>query len=179
MPDSDQRHEIDLPSGRIRYREAGEGSPVVFVHGFLVDGRLWDGVVDRLSATHRCLAPDWPIGAQQIPMRPDADLSPYGIADLIASFLDALDLDDVTIVGNDSGGRDVAGSRHPPPGADRPPRPDQLRHLRELPAGDLQGAAEGRGAAGRDGDARRRRSGSGPSPAPPSGPSPGIRCPPT
>jgi pimeloyl-ACP methyl ester carboxylesterase len=104
VPESDQRREIDLPAGRIRYREAGEGRPVVFVHGFLVDGRLWDGVVDSLSATHRCLAPDWPIGAQQIPMRPEADLSPYGIADLISSFLEALDLDDVTIVGNDSGG---------------------------------------------------------------------------
>src|SRR6185503_8499822 len=104
MSTTDQRHEIDLPAGRIRYREAGEGSPVVFVHGFLVDGRLWDGVVDELSATHRCLAPDWPIGAQQIPMRPGADLTPYGIADLISSFLEALDLNDVTIVGNNSGG---------------------------------------------------------------------------
>jgi pimeloyl-ACP methyl ester carboxylesterase len=115
VPESDQRREIDLPTGRIRYREAGEGKPVVFVHGFLVDGRLWDGVVDRLSATHRCLAPDWPIGAQQIPMRPDADLTPYGIADLIASFLEALDLSDVTIVGNDSGGAmsQVLVTRHP------------------------------------------------------------------
>ncbi len=115
MPDSDQRREIDLPAGRIRYREAGEGSPVVFVHGFLVDGRLWDGVVDQLSASHRCLAPDWPIGAQQIPMRPGADLTPYGIADLISSFLEALDLSDVTIVGNDSGGAmsQVLVTRHP------------------------------------------------------------------
>ena len=69
-----------MPAGRIRYREAGEGKPVVFVHGYLVDGRLWDGVVDRLSDRCRCLAPDWPIGAQQIAMNPDADLSPYGIA---------------------------------------------------------------------------------------------------
>ncbi len=115
MPETEQRREIDLPAGRIRYREAGEGSPVVFVHGYLVDGRLWDGVVDRLSATHRCLAPDWPIGAQQIPMKPDADLTPYGIADLIASFLEALDLNDVTIVGNDSGGAmsQVLVTRHP------------------------------------------------------------------
>ena len=69
--------EIDLPAGRIRYREAGEGKPVVFVHGYLVDGRLWDGVVDRLSDRFRCLAPDWPIGAQHIAMKPEADLSPY------------------------------------------------------------------------------------------------------
>lgn len=100
----DQRREVDLAAGTIRYREAGEGKPVVFVHGYLVDGRLWDGVVDNLAGRCRCIAPDWPIGAQQIAMKPDADLSPYGIADLIAAFLEELDLEDVTIVGNDSGG---------------------------------------------------------------------------
>src|SRR6185437_10162287 len=101
---SDQRKEIQLPEGTVRHREAGEGKPVVFVHGYLVDGRLWDGVVDALSDRCRCLAPDWPIGAQQVAMNPDADLTPDGIADLIASFLEKLDLTDVTIVGNDSGG---------------------------------------------------------------------------
>jgi pimeloyl-ACP methyl ester carboxylesterase len=115
MSQSDQRREIELPAGTIRYREAGEGKPVVFVHGYLVDGRLWDGVVDGLSDRCRCLAPDWPIGAQQIAMKPDADLSPYGIAATVASFLEALDLDDVTIVGNDSGGAmsQVLVTRHP------------------------------------------------------------------
>jgi pimeloyl-ACP methyl ester carboxylesterase len=115
MSQSEQRHEIDLPAGRIRYREAGEGKPVVFVHGYLVDGRLWDGVVDSLADRCRCLAPDWPIGAQQVAMNPDADLSPYGIAAIVASFLEALDLNDVTIVGNDSGGAmsQVLVTRHP------------------------------------------------------------------
>jgi pimeloyl-ACP methyl ester carboxylesterase len=115
MTDASERKEIDLPAGRIRYREAGTGSPVVFVHGYLVDGRLWDGVVDRLSDRCRCIAPDWPIGSQQIAMKSDADLSPYGIAATIASFLEALDLDDVTIVGNDSGGAmsQVLVTRHP------------------------------------------------------------------
>ena len=101
---ADQRKEVQLPAGTIRYREAGEGKPVVFVHGYLVDGRLWDGVVDRLSDRCRCLAPDWPLGAQQVAMNPDADLSPPGIARLIADFLEQLDLEDVTIVGNDAGG---------------------------------------------------------------------------
>jgi pimeloyl-ACP methyl ester carboxylesterase len=112
---SPPRTEIDLPAGRVRYREAGEGRPVVFVHGYLVDGRLWGGVVDSLAGRCRCFAPDWPIGAQQIAMKPDADLSPYGIAATIASFLDALDLDDVTIVGNNSGGAmsQVLVTRHP------------------------------------------------------------------
>jgi pimeloyl-ACP methyl ester carboxylesterase len=116
MTDMNQRKEIDLPAGRVRYREAGEGKPVVFVHGYLVDGRLWDGVVDELSSQgYRCLAPDWPIGAQQIAMNPNADLTPPGVAAIIASFLDALDLEDVTIVGNDSGGAmsQVLVTRHP------------------------------------------------------------------
>jgi pimeloyl-ACP methyl ester carboxylesterase len=110
-----QRKEIDLPAGRIRYREEGLGKPVVFVHGYLVDGRLWDGVVDRLSDRCRCIAPDWPIGAQQIAMKPDADLSPPGVAATIAALLEALDLEDVTIVGNDSGGAmsQVLVTRHP------------------------------------------------------------------
>jgi len=110
-----QRKEIDLPAGRIRYREAGSGKPIVFVHGYLVDGRLWDGVVDNLADGFRCLAPDWPIGAQQIAMKPGADLTPPGIAAIISSFLEALDLEDVTIVGNDSGGAmsQILVSRHP------------------------------------------------------------------
>lgn len=115
MASTDQRREVALPAGTIRYREAGEGRPVVFVHGYLVDGRLWDGVVDSLADRCRCIAPDWPIGAQQIAMKPDADLTPYGIAATIASFLEALDLSDVTIVGNDSGGAmsQVLVTRHP------------------------------------------------------------------
>ena len=115
MASADQRHEVALPAGTVRYREAGEGKPVVFVHGYLVDGRLWDGVVDSLSDRCRCLAPDWPIGAQQIAMKPEADLTPYGIAATIAAFLEALDLEDVTIVGNDSGGAmsQVLVTRHP------------------------------------------------------------------
>ncbi|HEY7949987.1 MAG TPA: alpha/beta hydrolase [Solirubrobacterales bacterium] len=115
MSPPDQRHEVELPAGRIRYREAGEGKPVVFVHGYLVDGRLWDGVVDRLSDRCRCIAPDWPIGSQQIAMDPEADLTPYGIAAIVDSFLEALGLEDVTIVGNDSGGAmsQVLVTRHP------------------------------------------------------------------
>jgi pimeloyl-ACP methyl ester carboxylesterase len=113
--DGSQRKEIDLPAGRVRYREAGSGKPIVFVHGYLVDGRLWDGVVDRLSDRYRCIAPDWPIGAQQIAMKPDAHLTPPGIAATISSFLEALDLEDVTIVGNDSGGAmsQILVTRHP------------------------------------------------------------------
>ncbi|HET9153741.1 MAG TPA: alpha/beta hydrolase [Solirubrobacterales bacterium] len=112
---SEQRREVKLPAGTIRYREAGEGKPVVFVHGFLVDGRLWNGVVDRLSDRFRCLAPDWPLGAHQVAMDPDADLTPPDLAGLIAEFIDRLELEDVTIVGNDSGGAisQILAANHP------------------------------------------------------------------
>jgi pimeloyl-ACP methyl ester carboxylesterase len=96
--------EVKVPQGTIRYREAGEGDPVVFVHGYLVDGRLWSETAEHLSASCRCIVPDWPLGAHRIAMDPDADLSPPGIADVIAEFLAALDLDGVTIVANDTGG---------------------------------------------------------------------------
>jgi pimeloyl-ACP methyl ester carboxylesterase len=95
---------IELPQGTIRYRESGEGEPIVFVHGYLVDSRLWDGVAERLSSEFRCIQPDWPMGSHPVAMREDADLSPPGMARLIDDFLAALDLDGVTIVGNDSGG---------------------------------------------------------------------------
>jgi pimeloyl-ACP methyl ester carboxylesterase len=98
------KQEIDLSAGRVRYREAGDGPALVFVHGFLVDGRLWDGVVDALADRFRCIAPDLPFGAHRIPMSPNADLSPAGMAVIVAELIERLELDDVTVVGNDSGG---------------------------------------------------------------------------
>ena len=101
------RSTLDLPAGRIHYREVGpaEGRPVVFVHGFLVDGDLWADVPDRLAERGlRCLVPTWPLGSHREAMRADADLSPRGVARVVLSFLDALDLADVTLVGSDTGG---------------------------------------------------------------------------
>jgi pimeloyl-ACP methyl ester carboxylesterase len=99
--------ETTLDQGTIRYREQGpaDGPPVLFVHGFLVDGSLWDGVADRLAARgYRTLQPTLPLGSHTIALDPSADLSPRGVARLIAAFADRLGLDDVTLVGNDTGG---------------------------------------------------------------------------
>lgn len=99
---------IDLPQGQVRYRLAGPGNsatpPVVFVHGLLANGELWTGVADHLATSGvRSYAPDLPLGSHPIALRPDADLSPRGVARLVTSFLAALDLTDVTLVGNDTG----------------------------------------------------------------------------
>jgi pimeloyl-ACP methyl ester carboxylesterase len=101
---SSATQEIRLPQGVIRYRELGEGEPIVFVHGYLVDGRLWSQAAEHLADGHRCILPDWPLGAHRVAMNADADLTPPGIANLIADFLEAMELTGATIVGNDSGG---------------------------------------------------------------------------
>ena len=96
--------ELKLPQGTIRYRERGSGEPIVFVHGLLVNGDLWRKVVPPLSKDYRCITPDWPLGSHETPMDPTADLSPPGVTQLIADFIAALDLHEVTLVGNDTGG---------------------------------------------------------------------------
>jgi len=100
---------IELPQGAVGYRIAGPddatASPVVFVHGFLVDGSVWSGVADLLADQGiRSYAPDWPLGAHRHALAADADRSPRGVASHILAFLEALDLNDVTLVGNDTGG---------------------------------------------------------------------------
>src|SRR4051812_8009273 len=100
---------IDLPVGAVDYRVFGPdvaGAPaVVFVHGFLVNGTLWDPVAEQLAADGvRCIVPDWPLGAHRRPADPDAELSPIAVADAVLALLDSLDLHDAILVGSDTGG---------------------------------------------------------------------------
>jgi pimeloyl-ACP methyl ester carboxylesterase len=96
--------EISLPQGTIRYRDSGDGPPIVFIHGLLVDGALWRKVTPLLDATARSIVPDLPLGSHRIAMNDGADMTPAGVAQLVGDFLAALDLQDVTLVGNDTGG---------------------------------------------------------------------------
>ena len=98
---------IQLQQGTIHYEEAGprDGRPVVFVHGYLMGGDLWAGLGTKLAARGlRAIMPTWPLGAHPEPMDPDTDVTPRGVAAIIAEFLEALELDDVVLVGNDTGG---------------------------------------------------------------------------
>lgn len=108
-------HEIELAPGTIRYRDVGRGEPIVFVHGLLVNGDLWRKVVPPLAKEFRCIVPDLPLGSHATPMRADADLTPPALAQTIASLIAALDLHDVTLVGNDTGGAlcQLVVTRHP------------------------------------------------------------------
>jgi pimeloyl-ACP methyl ester carboxylesterase len=99
-----ERRTVDLPAGTIEYRERGSGPPVVFVHGAAANGDLWRRVAPALADRHRCIAPDLPLGGHSIPLGGTPDLSLFGLADLVGDLLAALDLRDVTIVANDTGG---------------------------------------------------------------------------
>jgi pimeloyl-ACP methyl ester carboxylesterase len=106
---------LDLPGGRLRCFDAGSGPAVVFVHGALVNANLWRGVVGALSGRHRCVTLDMPLGSHDLPAGPDADLTPPALADLVTDAVERLGLDDVTLVGNDTGGAlcQIAVTRHP------------------------------------------------------------------
>lgn len=112
---TDECRSIQLSKGTLRYRDYGVGEPLLFVHGFLVDGMLWRKVVPGLARRFRCIVPDLPLGSHQQAMNRDADLTPKGIADLIAEFVSALGLDRVTLVGNDTGGAlcQIVATEHP------------------------------------------------------------------
>ncbi|MFE3415422.1 alpha/beta fold hydrolase [Streptomyces mirabilis] len=97
--------EIELSAGTVAYRDTGGDGPVlVLLHGLMMDASLWDETITELAADHRCVAPTLPLGAHRHGMRADADLSLPGVARLVAEFLDRLDLRDVVLVGNDTGG---------------------------------------------------------------------------
>lgn len=98
---------IDISAGTIHYEATGPetGRPVVFVHGYMMGGQLWRRVSERLAGRGlRCIAPTWPLGAHPKPLRPGADQTIGGVAGIVADVLAALELKDVVLVGNDTGG---------------------------------------------------------------------------
>jgi len=101
----------ELATGTVEYHESGRAGPVlVFLTGVLVGVTVWRHVIADLRAGHRCIAVEMPLGAHRRPMHPDADLSSRGLAALVASFLTALDLHDVTLIGCDWGGAQLVAA---------------------------------------------------------------------
>jgi len=97
--------EIELSAGPLEYTDSGGQGPVlVLLHGLMMDASLWDEVIAGLAPGYRCVAPVLPLGAHRRAMKPGADLSLPAIARLVTEFTDRLGLDDVTLVGNDTGG---------------------------------------------------------------------------
>jgi pimeloyl-ACP methyl ester carboxylesterase len=96
--------EIELSQGTLQYHDEGSGPPVVMIHGLLVGASVWDRMVPAIAGDARCIRPELPLGSHRRPMNRDADLSPTDLAALIAELIEQLELTDVTLIGNDTGG---------------------------------------------------------------------------
>jgi len=99
----ENRNSVQTPSGRISYFEQGTGPVALFVHGVLLNGRLWRHQLAELSDIRRCIALDL-LAHGDTEIAPDQDVSVTVNAKMIKEFLDALQIDQVDLVGNDSGG---------------------------------------------------------------------------
>ncbi|HEU4701493.1 MAG TPA: alpha/beta hydrolase [Conexibacter sp.] len=112
-PELGEARTLELDGGRLNVHVTGEGPAVVFVHGLLVNANLWRGVVGRLDGFTR-VAIDMPLGSHLIAM-PARRLTPDDLGALIGEAVQALGLDDVTLVGNDTGGAlcQIAASHRP------------------------------------------------------------------
>jgi pimeloyl-ACP methyl ester carboxylesterase len=97
---------VEVSAGTLQYRDVGDptGPPMVLLHGLLMNDTQWDPALPFLPTGFRYLLPVLPMGGHRIPMRDDADLTLRGMVGLVADFLDALDLTDVTLVVTDWGG---------------------------------------------------------------------------
>jgi haloalkane dehalogenase len=96
----------DLPRhifGRIAYIERGAGPVALFMHGLPLNGYQWRGALERLSSGRRCIAPDF-MGLGYTEVAAGRDLAPATQAEMIAAFLNALSIDAVDVIANDSGG---------------------------------------------------------------------------
>ncbi len=98
---------VDIDAGTIHYDTAGPpaGRPVLFVHGYAMGSSLWGPLSERLAARNlRCIAPTWPLGAHPTALRAGADRTLPGIAAMVDALMGAMDLEDVVLIGNDTGG---------------------------------------------------------------------------
>jgi pimeloyl-ACP methyl ester carboxylesterase len=100
---SPTRHSIPTASGRISYTEQGTGPVALFVHGVLLNGHLWRNQLSQLADIRRSIAVDL-LAHGDTEIAPDQDVSVTANATMLKEFLDALKIDQVDLVGNDSGG---------------------------------------------------------------------------
>jgi len=97
------KRKVATPSGSISYRESGSGLVALFVHGVLLNGDLWRHQLEEFSDIRRCIAVDL-LGHGDTEIEPDQDVSVTANARMLLEFLDALHIEQVDLVGNDSGG---------------------------------------------------------------------------
>jgi len=96
-------HRVETPSGRISYAAAGAGPVALFVHGVVLNKHLWRHQLDGLSDIRRCIAVDL-LAHGDTEITPNQNVSVTANATMLKEVLDALNIDQVDLVGNDSGG---------------------------------------------------------------------------
>jgi len=96
-------HYTQVNNLRLHYLEAGEGDPILLLHGFPTSSHLWRNVMPELAKTHRAIAIDLPgYGLSDKPLDVRYDYDFY--ADILDGFLDALDIGDTHLCVHDLGG---------------------------------------------------------------------------
>src|SRR5882672_4091691 len=94
---------VETPSGTISYAESGAGPVALFVHGVLLNKHLWRHQLAELSDIRRCIAVDL-LAHGDTEIAPDQGVTVTDNANMLREFLDALEIDQVDVIGNDSGG---------------------------------------------------------------------------
>src|SRR6516162_8206468 len=94
---------VQTPSGRIAYAEQGTGPVALFVHGVLLNKHLWRHQLAHLSDIRRCIAVDL-LAHGETEITRDQDVSVTANAQMLEQFLDALNVEQADLIGNDSGG---------------------------------------------------------------------------
>jgi len=97
------RRHLKLPQGRVAYVERGTGAAALFLHGFPLNGFQWRGALERLSSYRRCIAPDF-LGLGYTEVAEGQSVAPDAQVEMLIALLDALDVGQVDLVANDSGG---------------------------------------------------------------------------
>jgi pimeloyl-ACP methyl ester carboxylesterase len=109
-----QRSNVTTTSGEISYIHTGDGPTALFIHGIATNARFWENVIREIGGSRRAVALDLPLHGQT-PARADQDFSIGALADVVEAFCAALDLTEIDLVANDTGGAvaQVFAARHP------------------------------------------------------------------
>ncbi|WP_431921215.1 alpha/beta fold hydrolase [Nonomuraea jabiensis] len=96
------RKSVQTPSGLVSYTEQGQGPVALFLHGVIVNGHLWRHQLAELADLRHCIALDL-LGHGRSVAAPGQEVTFQAQAEMLAQVLDALDIDQIDLVANDSG----------------------------------------------------------------------------